>query len=121
MRSCILLLLAVLLAFSSASGCYTVRYRTRVRPTTEPSTSWNHIFLWGLAGSATVDVRATCPDGFAQIETKRTFGNIIVSLLTLGIYSPNYVSVWCRAGGGERPAVASPPRTTARVATGGSR
>ncbi len=97
-----------------ASGCYTVRYHTRRAAAASPVSSWNHLFFWGLAGSARVDIQAICPAGLARLETKRTFGNLFVGLLTLGLYSPTSVTVWCAADGGgggfeERPTAQESP------------
>jgi hypothetical protein len=110
---------AMLLAAVSCSlalgGCYHVRYQMKAEAVGPPVTAWNHIFLWGLAGSGSVDVAATCPGGLARLETKRSFGNLLLSLLTIGIYTPNQVTVWCAGRTADRtrtPAVGGLERPT---------
>lgn len=99
--------LALGLTLALLSGCYHVRYHRKCSYQGPPVARWNHFFLWGLAGSAEVDVREFCPQGMARVVTHRSAGNIVVSILTLGLYSPSMVEVWCAAPGTlQRPAPA---------------
>ena len=53
-------------------------------------------FLWGLAGTGEVNLNRVC-DGkkVEQMQTQFAPGDTIVTLLTIGIYSPKTARVWC--------------------------
>jgi hypothetical protein len=79
------------------SGCYRIRYITRLPP--EPQSSdllWHHTFIYGLIeGSAPVDVLRTCPEGFAVVENYESAANFIVSTSFDGMAS---VAIWATTG-----------------------
>lgn len=104
--------LALGLALTLLGGCYHVRYHRQCNYQGPPIARWNHFFLWGLAGSAEVDVREFCPQGVARVVTQRSAGNIFVSIITLGLYSPAMVEVWCAAPGTMQRPAPPPPRPT---------
>jgi len=53
-------------------------------------------FLWGLVGEERVDVKAICQDKkVAQMQSQQTFTDGALGLVTLGIYAPHTVKVWC--------------------------
>jgi hypothetical protein len=54
-------------------------------------------WLWGIVPAKPIDVRQQCPGGVATVETQQTFMNGFVQVLTLGIYSPQYLKVTCAA------------------------
>lgn len=88
--------LVFLLAVGFAgSGCYTVRYTTKMVPDGNVVSAWNHFFMWGLVGDPVIDVPAMCPNGFAHAEVTHSFVNQLVSFITLGIYSPTTVDIAC--------------------------
>jgi hypothetical protein len=54
-------------------------------------------FFWGLMGEHTVDVAEVCPaQGAEQMQTQRTFKNVLLTAVTLGIYAPKTAKVWCK-------------------------
>ncbi len=53
-------------------------------------------FFWGLTPTRTVDVREHCPDGVASIEEATLAEDALLSLVTLGIYSPRSSTYYCR-------------------------
>lgn len=62
-------------------------------PNYEDSKSY---FIGGLVGEHTVDVKKACDGGEAkQMQSRTTFLNGVVSILTLGIYTPRTARVWC--------------------------
>ncbi len=72
--------------------------------TVQPNeTTWNHFFIGGLIGDPEVDVGDACPGGLSRIEVTHTAVNVIVAIITLGIYSPTTVEVWCADDGGAKP------------------
>lgn len=61
---------------------------------------WRNHFLYGVVrGIKTDDVELDeiCPKGVARIETKQNGWNGLVSVLTLGIYTPQKLNVYCVA------------------------
>jgi len=53
-------------------------------------------YIGGLVGEPTVDVKKACNGGEAkQMQARTTFVNGLVSVLTLGIYTPRTARVWC--------------------------
>ncbi len=55
-----------------------------------------HFFFWGLAGEERVNVSAICGEqAVAQMQSQQTFVNGLLTGLTLGIYAPHSVKVWC--------------------------
>ena len=74
------------------------------------------VMWWGLAG-AEVDTTAECPSGVATIETQQTFVNGLVGLITLGIYTPQTVTITCAAGEEEDSVPGAPVVTIAADAS----
>lgn len=61
---------------------------------------WRNHFLFGVVrGIRTDDVQLTevCPQGVARIETKQNGWNGVVSVLTMGIYTPTKLKIYCAA------------------------
>ena len=68
---------------------------------------WTSFFVFGLVGTEHVDVREYCRGAVAEVRTGANAGTVVVSVVTLGIYTPRKVYVTCAARPGapsERPA-----------------
>ena len=61
-------------------------------------------WLWGLVPNDEVDVRRECPMGVAVVETETSFMNGLVSVLTIGIFTPQHVRVTCASRSASLPA-----------------
>jgi hypothetical protein len=59
---------------------------------------WETAWLIG-AVPARVDATEACRGPWARVETQQSFLNGIVTVLTLGIYSPHQVEVTCARSG----------------------
>lgn len=60
--------------------------------------SWEEkqdIFVFGLISDEDVQLNEVCPSGTKQLETQITFSDLILTGLTVGIYSPKTARVWC--------------------------
>lgn len=58
--------------------------------------SWEHYLFYGaIALSDPVDLRRVCPMGVARVESEVTVVNGIFHLLTLTLYCPSTVRVYC--------------------------
>ena len=53
-------------------------------------------FMWGLVGEERVDVKKVCGDqSVLQMQSQQTATDGVLGLVTLGIYAPHTVKVWC--------------------------
>ncbi len=76
-------------------GCFRVTALIPDQAPAEKHTQWVNGFFWGAVGG-NVDVAHFCAGrGVASIETKRSVGNYLIELLTLGIYTPSHIAVTC--------------------------
>jgi hypothetical protein len=82
----------------ASSGCFTTSLRDVRTTPGEKHDEWRSFFFWGLAGHAEVDVKDYCPGDAYEIAFGPNAGTWIVSMVTLGIYSPQKVYVTCSAG-----------------------
>jgi hypothetical protein len=87
-----------LLALSSAACFHQVVNTGRAAGATTVDKPWVSTWLWGLVAAQPVDVRQECPGGVAVITTEQSFVNGLVSVITIGIYTPQHVTVTCATG-----------------------
>jgi hypothetical protein len=64
----------------------------------------------GLVPPETVETASECTNGVAKIETRLSFLNQLVGLLTIGIYTPMSIKVTCAAAENGGSASSSTPR-----------
>src|SRR5689334_13174912 len=83
-----------------ASGCFHQVVNTGRTPgTTVVDKPWVSTWLWGLVAAQPIDARQACPSGVALITTEQSFVNGLVGAVTLGIYTPQHVTITCASGG----------------------
>ena len=103
--------LAVVLLGLAGSGCFSTTLRSGAPPGDAPAEfdeKWHSGFLLGLVEtSGPYDLAAICPQGWSVFEAKTSVLNAIVELLTVGIYTPQTVTVICSASDASPPS--SPP------------
>lgn len=76
-------------------GCFKVQALMPDAIPAERHTQWVNGFFFGSVGG-TVDAAHYCGGRpVASIETKRSVGNYLIELVTLGIYTPSHVSITC--------------------------
>jgi hypothetical protein len=93
--------MSVLLAATMAlTGCgYTYHFQNVNTMPGEEHNEWASFFLFGLVGDYELDVRDFCPNGDVhEITTGTNFLTWLVSTVTIGIYTPRKVNIWCAAG-----------------------
>ena len=90
----------VLIAFALVlSACSTVtvvpggKAKVSTAPTFEESRPF---YLAGLIGEQSIDVAKICPNGVSQVQTQSTFLDSLLGGITLTIYAPRTVKVWCK-------------------------
>jgi hypothetical protein len=83
-------------ALGALTGCYNITYVARSRtPAAIAHEQKQDFFLWGIVGKQNVDVRALCPTGPAKIKGQQTGVEVLLAIITLGIYTPRSVFVTC--------------------------
>jgi Bor protein len=90
--------IAVAALVLSLTGCATQRFD--VRPDTQNApTQDNTQTFWvaGIGQSEEIDAAKACGGAakVQRVETQMTAGNVGLTILTLGIYSPRQVRVYC--------------------------
>jgi hypothetical protein len=65
---------------------------------------WDPGWLWGLIANDEVDVRRECPMGVATVVTEMSFVNGLAALVTIGIFTPQHVTVTCASRSASLPA-----------------
>jgi hypothetical protein len=65
---------------------------------------WAPGFIYGLVPPDDFDASKACPSGISKVETQQSFLNGLVSVLTLGIFTPWTVTVTCAGKTGQLPA-----------------
>lgn len=95
---------AITLGMLSASlvffaGCFSVTsrpnggFKVASAPTYEKRQDF---YLWGLVGEAHINTKAVCGGEPAQIQSQKTVVDSLLTLVTLGIYSPESAKIWCK-------------------------
>ena len=94
------LLFALLAAALSACSTVTISPDGRGKLVSEPSYQDSKpFFFWGLVGERHVDVLEICGGKEpVQMQSQQTFGDGVLGVITLGIYSPHTTKVWCARG-----------------------
>jgi hypothetical protein len=84
----------------SATACYHQVVNTgRTAGTTKIELPWVQGWLFGLVSPQPIETRAQCPSGVATVVTEQSFPNMLVGFVTLGIYTPQHVTITCATGG----------------------
>ena len=92
--------LALALCLFAISGCFRTTVRAGHAPA-DPPEAWDRRWHSGwvvgiIEASGPHDLARICPGGWAQIETETDPSQALVTLLTIGIYAPQSVTVICR-------------------------
>jgi hypothetical protein len=93
MRKVLLISMALALC-----GCATQRFDVRTPATPYPALDEAQTFwIGGVGQDQELDATRVCGSSakVVRVEMEQTAGNVGVSLLTLGVYSPRQVRVYC--------------------------
>lgn len=95
MRIFLISLLLIVLAGCSA---VTIQPQKIAKLTSEPTYQDSRpFFMWGLVGEQRVDVKKVCGEQtVVQMQSQQTFTDGALGLVTLGIYAPHTIKVWCQ-------------------------
>lgn len=101
-----------------ASACFHQVVQTGSTPsTTTVDKQFVSTWLWGLVPAQPIDVRQQCPTGIAVVTTEQSFVNGFVSVLTLGIYTPQHVEITCASRTASLPSNAKTLQLPANATT----
>lgn len=107
---------AALVALVALTGCFRVHYRTDLPGGGPIRTESASFFIVGLIGEKTVNLEALCPQGVSRWENQASFLDMVLSVITLWIYTPRTIIVEC-AGGSAYRAVEHPELGMTEVET----
>ena len=80
-------------------GCYHATIDTGAKPSTVTvEQHWASGWVFGLVPPKTVETASKCTTGVSKVETQLSFVNMLVSFLTLSIYTPMDIRVTCAEG-----------------------
>jgi hypothetical protein len=91
-----------LLTVACLSACAKATIRPNGGPALSSSTAPNYeeskpYFMWGLVGEHDINVKQVCGEkDVEQMQSRTTFVDGLLTLFTLGIYSPKTAMVWCK-------------------------
>jgi hypothetical protein len=81
------------------SACYHITVITGAPPAAQTvDLPWQKSFVYGLVPPDSVNTKERCPQGFAMVETERSFLNGLVGAVTYSIFTPMHTKVTCAAG-----------------------
>ena len=94
------LAVTVCLAIAIAgSGCFRVRLKNPQVIPGQVHERWTAHFLFGIVGNEQVDAREFCgTDEVSEVATGTNVATWLISVFSLGIFSPNKVYVRCGMG-----------------------
>ena len=97
-----LLLISIVLAGFALSSCYQVSVGTKRAgvPSRNPDyESWQTLLIYGLVPISTHHkINDICANGVEAVKTYMSFLNGLVGFLTMEIYTPVTLQVWCKGG-----------------------
>ena len=97
-------LLAIGLCSAGLGGCFEASLHSGRPPGDAPGAfdrRWHHGFLLGAAeSSGPYDLGAICPQGWSEVHTESDALQVFLALFTLGIYTPQKITVVCAAAPG---------------------
>ena len=81
------------------SGCYTLRVyhdTDKLREKHDGEISSISMIFAGIQIGGHAQIRSVCPSGASLIEIEQTATDGLVHYMSLGLYSPQTVRVWCK-------------------------
>ena len=83
-------------ALAMLAGCFNVTYIAKSRaPSAVIHEHKLTFFLGGLVGTEEIPAGQLCPNGVAKVHTQNTFVDMLLTVVTLTIYSPRTAEITC--------------------------
>jgi hypothetical protein len=89
---------AVFLVVSSAACFHQVVTTGRTAGSTVIDKPWVSTWIFGLVAADPIETRQSCPTGVAIVTTETSFMNGLLGALTIGIWTPQHVTITCASG-----------------------
>lgn len=88
--------LRLLFVFSmlGVSGCYQMNLNNGAAGGA-PVERRQHLFALGFYGDPDIDLQRECPSGVANVATRFTAEDVLLTIASVGIYAPRTVVVEC--------------------------
>lgn len=90
---------AAALVMMTVSACSTITIQPKKIPKLSTAPTYEerkNFYMWGLVGEERVDVTKICNGSkVKQMQSQATFVDGLLGTITLGIYAPHTVKVWC--------------------------
>ncbi len=103
-------LISTALALLLCTGCFKHSIRDERKPPGTPtSDEWKPYVVAGLAPLGKSTVTTNCTGGIALFESRTSFANGLVALLTFNVFTPITVAYACAEGDQPAPPPAEPP------------
>ena len=84
---------------ASLSGCYNLKYYDSTVPGPGQSHKvWVHSFVAGLVTAGELDFAAECPKGVYKMQSNHSPVVVLLTVVTVGIYSPVNIVLTCGTG-----------------------
>ena len=95
MHQRLLIILAVLALTGCATQTYQINGDTTVQPTLDKSQTF---FLHGIGQQQSMNAADICggADKVIKVESQESFVNILLRMITFGIYTPRQSKVYCK-------------------------
>jgi Bor protein len=78
------------------AGCHNVTYVAKTRtPSEAVHEEKMNFFVVGLVGTHDVQAGDRCPTGVARVKTTQTFVDVMLTIVTVGIYAPRTAQITC--------------------------
>ena len=94
-RFAMLVHLGLFIGMTIGAGCYRVQYLASEHTTGAPQTVQMDFFLAGAVGKPSIDLRTICQHTISAVEVRQGWRQVLISIGTLGIYTPLELEVWC--------------------------
>ena len=94
-------MMTLIILAAVATSCYRVTIITGAPPADSSRVvdfPWQKSFVYGLVPPPEITTKEKCPQGFAVVETERSFLNGLVGAITYSIFTPMHAKVTCAVG-----------------------
>ena len=88
--------LALVMCAALGAGCYKVTYQNPLLPpngVVHDGTS--SFFILALVGDERIPAYQMCPGGVSRIQTGQSFVDLLLTVITIGIYTPRSYEIEC--------------------------
>ncbi|MBF0236772.1 MAG: hypothetical protein HQM12_03640 [SAR324 cluster bacterium] len=98
MKRCLIFFMMGVLGMTTLAGCSVMIRYPEETPSKTVITQQQLFLFWGLSGGTSIEVYEKCPYGrVSDISVFSSASQVILSVVTLGIYTPRTIEIHCSA------------------------